>query len=67
MAIADEIETWPMRKWRCSRGHKWESKVEIVGLRFKEFKEAGIPAAAFCMLCLYERANDGLGRVREDT
>lgn len=56
----------PMKKWRCTRGHKWESPVQVTGIEFQGYEDVGVPFDQFCMLCLYERCRDGLGRIRED-
>jgi hypothetical protein len=59
----------PVKKWRCTHGHKWEHAAELVGVKI--WGECfGLPdgeSLSFCGLCLVEVMKEKLGQVREDT
>ena len=61
----------PMKRWRCTKGHSWESPTWIVG--FSYGLTGDLPAALveekqldFCLLCMLELMKEHCGVVEEE-
>jgi hypothetical protein len=61
---ARDVTEGTPRKYKCSRGHKWELPYKLVGVSI-DFPGLTDGIEEYCMHCLYESIRT-LGRVKLD-